>query len=249
MHDERIEHFFDEGLITDIERQLSSGKEAEVFLCRANPSTTGERLAALKLYRPREKRDFRDFSTYTPGRYDGMLPSVRRGIARKGRFGQQAEYELWIGAEWEMLRHLHGAGVPVPRPIASAEGAVLMSYIGDEGSEAPQLRDYRPDPEETAEFFRLTIRAVELMLAVNVIHADLSPYNLLVWEGELVVIDVPQAIDPRKHPNAFDLLSRDVRNVCSWFERRGVQADSDGLAQDLWTAWTFADLIPGDMSG
>ena len=56
MHDERFEHFLDEGLITSIIRPIKSGKEASVHLCRGNPSTTGERLLALKTYHPLNRR-------------------------------------------------------------------------------------------------------------------------------------------------------------------------------------------------
>ena len=56
MQDNAFEHFLDEGLITKVIRPIKSGKEASVHLCRANPSTTGETLAALKVFHPRSPR-------------------------------------------------------------------------------------------------------------------------------------------------------------------------------------------------
>lgn len=64
-------------------------------------------------------------------------------------------------------------------------------------------------------------------------HGDLSPYNLLVWQGRLVMIDLPQAVDPLAHADGLQLLERDVMNVCTWFERKGVATGKDDLLADL----------------
>jgi len=91
------------------------------------------------------------------------------------------------------------------------------------------------------------LRAIERMLYLNVIHGDLSAYNLLVWDGRVTVIDLPQAIDPRKNRHAHALLERDVRRICEHFERLGVRSSPGRLAADLWTAWQFADLVPEEL--
>jgi RIO kinase 1 len=93
------------------------------------------------------------------------------------------------------------------------------------------------------------MRNVELFLYRNVIHGDLSPYNVLVWDGRVVVIDLPQAVDPRKNRHAHALLERDVERVCEFFGRFGVRQNAHRLAADLWTSWTFADLIPEELRG
>jgi RIO kinase 1 len=124
-----------------------------------------------------------------------------------------------------------------------------MTYLGDEDDAAPQLRSYRPERLEAETLFRQVIRTVEVMLGANVFHADLSPYNILVWSGRAIVIDLPQAVDPRKNRHAEELLRRDVERVVEYFERFGVRGDAGDLAAGLFTAWTFADLIPGDLSG
>jgi RIO kinase 1 len=157
---------------------------------------------------------------------------------------------IWIDREWEMLRLLSDAGAPVPRPIERTGEALLMTYIGDLDAASPQLHSYRPDDREEAEdLFDQTIEAVEHFLYRNVIHADLSAYNLLVWEGRLTVIDFPQAVDPRKNKHAEALLERDIQRMCDHFERWGVQRHAGRIAQDLWTAWTFADLVPEELRG
>jgi RIO kinase 1 len=240
------EHFLDEGLITHVVRIVKTGKEASVYLCRADPSTTGEELLALKLYHPLDRRDFRDESLYRDGEWIKER-RIRVALQKKTRFGREVQGAIWVNREWETLQALSAGGVAVPRPVEATEDAVLMTYIGDEARAAPQLRAHRPDPEEADDLFRQVIRAIELMLYRNVIHGDLSAYNVLVWDGIATVIDLPQAVDPRKNRHAPTLLERDVVRICEHFARFGVRSAPRQIAADLWTAWQFADLVPEDL--
>ena len=252
MHDDTkartIEHFLDEGLVTKVLRPIKSGKEASVHLCRANRSTTGEDLVALKAYHPLDRRDFRDESIYRDGEWIKER-RIRAALDKKTRFGRQVQGAIWVLREWETLRILSDAGAAVPRPIARTQDAILMSFVGDEDDAAPQLHRYRPGPMEAGELFEQLIRQVELLLYRNVIHADLSPFNVLVWEGRVTLIDLPQAVDPRKNRHAEHLLERDVGRLSEHFERLGVRSDPGRIARDLWTAWTFADLVPKELRG
>ncbi len=251
MHDDTFEHFMDEGLIESIIRPIQSGKEASVHLCRADPSTSGEALVALKIYHPLNRRDFRDEGLYRHGEWIKER-RVRVALEKRTTYGRQVQGGLWVGREWEALRALASASVPVPvpRPIERTDEAILMTYVGDLQSAAPQLRSYRPqDPEEARELFDEVVHAVELMLFNDIVHADLSPYNVLVWNGRITVIDLPQAVDPRKNSHAEAFLRRDLERIVSYFERFGVSASADAIAADLWTAWTFADLVPEELRG
>jgi RIO kinase 1 len=248
LHDEAFEHFLDEGLIHSVIRPIKSGKEASVHLCRANPSTTEERLAALKVYHPPDRRAFRDEGLYRDGEF--IKPrTVRKAVEKRTRFGREVAAAIWVNREWEMLGELHGAGADVPRPIARTDRAILMSYVGDEDDAAPQLRSYRLERSEADDLFRQVLRNIELFLYRNVIHGDLSPYNVLVWEGRVTVIDLPQAVDPRKNRHARTLLERDVERVVEHFAPHGVRASAHRIAADYWTAWEFADLVPEELRG
>ena len=48
-------------------------------------------------------------------------------------------------------------------------------------------------------------------------HGDLSPYNVLVHDGRVVLIDLPQAVDLVGNPQGFAFLRRDCENICAWF--------------------------------
>lgn len=240
-----VQFFVDEGLITDVVRIIKTGKEASVYLCRANPST-GEDLLALKVYHPLDRRDFRDEWLYRDGEYIKER-RVRVALEKRTRYGREVQGALWVVREWETLGALADAGAPVPRPLDATEEAILMTYIGDEEHAAPQLRAYRPSPEEAEDLFAQVVRAIEHMLYRNVIHGDLSAFNVLVWEGRAIVIDLPQAVDPRKNRHAPTLLERDVVRIAEHFGRYGVRASPQRIAKDLWTAWQFADLVPEDL--
>lgn len=248
MQDAAFEHFLDEGLIEMVIRPIKSGKEASVYLCRANPRMTGERLAALKRYHPLDRRDFRDESTYRDGEWIKQR-AVRVALQKKTRFGRVVQGAIWVDREWETLRVLHEGGASVPRPIAATENSILMGYVGDESVAAPQLRSLRPDPEEAEELLGQILRSIERMLYMNIVHADLSPYNLLVWDRLVTVIDLPQAVDPRKNRFAREFLERDVRRICEWGDRHGATRDADLITNDLWTAWELADLVPLELRG
>ena len=70
--------------------------------------------------------------------------------------------------------------------------------------------------------------------ALGYAHGDLSPYNLLVHGGRLVMIDLPQVVDVVSHPNGRGFLDRDARNVATWFAARGLPgADPERLARLL----------------
>jgi RIO kinase 1 len=245
--DESIEHFLDEGLIERVIRPIKGGKEASVHLCRANPRTTGEDLAALKIYHPLDRRDFRDESLYRDGEWIKER-RIRVALEKRTRFGREVQGGIWVNREWETLKTLSDAGVPVPRPIEATERAILMTYVGDEDAAAPQLHRHDPSgPAETEDLLDQCLRAVERMLFHDVVHGDLSPYNVLVWDGRIWVIDLPQAVDPRKNRHAESLLTRDVSRICDHFARRGTVRDGEAFARDLWTSWTFADLVPPEL--
>lgn len=245
----QLEYFFDEGLIEAVLRPIKSGKEASVHLCRANPRTTGEDLVALKLFHPLDRRDFRDESMYRDGEYIKER-RVRVALEKKTRFGREVQGMIWVDREWETLRALAEGGAPVPRPIERTGDAIMMTYVGDDDLAAPQLRSYDvEDADEADALVDQVFKAVERMLYLNIVHGDLSPYNLLVWDGLVTVIDLPQAVDPRKNRHARAFLERDVERICEWASHHGVDRPAGRIAGDLWTSWEMADLVPEELRG
>ena len=125
-----------------------------------------------------------------------------------------------------------------------------MTYIGDRATPAPRLHEYPVDDRDEVEAIWSRIHdALAQLLYRDVVHGDLSAYNVLVWDGDVYLIDFPQAVDPKKNGHAAAFLERDVRRIGDWFERHGFTLPWEEIASELWTAWTFADLVPEELRG
>jgi RIO kinase 1 len=228
---------------------LRSGKEAEIFLVERRFARSGPRLVAHKRYRPRypgkgELRE-RGFSNSTSYRGDAVykagwfLPTRdKKAVLGGSRFGHELAAKLWPAQEWAMLRRAWQAGASVPYPIEQTEDGLMMEFIGAEAQAAPMLARARLSGSELASAWQQLVGSLLALTMAGLVHADLSAYNLLWWEGRLVVIDLPQAVEFTTNTDAFDLLHRDVTNVGEWFARRGVGADVEAIYAELVTvAW------------
>lgn len=237
--------FHRDSLIVDVLGRVKGGKEANVYCCRAHPST-GLELIAAKIYRPRAHRTMRNDAIYREGRLaldeqgKGIVRDARvaRAMARKTAYGVELLTFGWIEHEHEVMRRLSDAGADVPRPVAHVGAAILMEYLGDPVRPAPTLDGVRFASRAHAhEVFERLMWHVELMLEHGWVHGDLSAYNVLVDRGRAVVIDFPQTVLAARNANADRLLHRDVARVCSYFERYGLRADAPGIAADLWARY------------
>lgn len=207
---------------------LKTGKEADVFLLRrAVPGDEGVVLAA-KRYRDEEHRSFHRSATYTEGR---RVRNTRdaRAMAKRTRHGREMLAGQWAWAEWEALKRFWSAGVPVPYPVQIDGTEILMELITVDGAPAPRLAATRPDPALLASYFEQLRDALVALARDGIAHGDLSPYNVLAAGERLVVIDLPQVVDLVANPAGADFLLRDCRNLCTWFQRRGLEVDEHDL--------------------
>ncbi len=234
--------------ITDILRVVKAGKEATVYVCQAHPSR-GLDLIAAKVYRPTAFRTMKNDAIYREGRE--MLDDrghtiadrrLERALRKQTRIGKATQINSWIEHEFQNLTVLHDAGAEVPEPYLHTGNAILMEYIGDREMPAPVLQGVTLERDEARDVLGRLMNDVELMLACNRIHADLSAYNVLYWQGQVTVIDLPQAIDSRYNPQALALLQRDLERLGSYFARQGVPLDATGTALDLWERYMATDV-------
>lgn len=238
--DEALAPFFTKQLITEVCHTIKSGKEASVYLCEADPSTGVQYLAA-KIYRPRESRAFKNDAIYHAGEFIGDL-RVRKAVAQKTRFGREVQFRDWVEREFQALRQLHAFGADVPKVHARSENAILMQFIGEGDQPATPLNRVTLDRAAAAVLFDRIMTNVALGLSLGLIHADLSAFNILYQDGRVTVIDFPQVVDARTNPHAYDLLQRDIDNVCRYFGRFGVAADGGGLAWEMWSRLEVDDM-------
>jgi RIO kinase 1 len=163
-----------------------------------------------------------------------------------GRKSQKARTNRvldWISYEFYAQKTLYEAGAHVPKPLMQTGNAVLMEYVGAVEEPALLLREVRLEPEEASPLFKQVIDDIALFLSCNIVHGDLSAYNILYWQGTLTIIDFAQAVDPRYNQvGVYKLFARDVERVCSYFARYGVEANGRTLADELWERYMNAEL-------
>jgi RIO kinase 1 len=112
-----------------------------------------------------------------------------------------------------------------------------MELVGLVEERARRLAEVSVENPETA--FEVVREYMRRLHGAGLVHGDLSEYNLIVHDGELVVIDLGQAVTVH-HPNAGDFLERDCRNVAAFFSRQGLDVD----AGDLRSFVTAVDAEP-----
>jgi RIO kinase 1 len=225
---------------------LRSGKEAQIDLVERLGDDGRTCLVARKRYLPRtvtskgqlealgvqRASTFRHDVEYREGR-QFRKSRDRRAVEAMTTYGKRLLQDRWLGHEFEVLGTLHAAGARVPYPVAFADDVLDMEYVGALDGAAPQLARARLRPGEVRDAWGQLVEGLRLMTAAGWAHGDLSPYNLLWWEGELWFIDLPQAVDLAANPQGLDFLHRDVCNVVAWFARRGVDDDPEALFADL----------------
>lgn len=216
---------------------LKSGKEADVHLVeRAVPGNEHRCLLAAKRYRPPEQRMFHRDAGYLEGRRVRRSREMR-AMSTRTAFGRTLIADQWAAAEFTALGRLWAAGAPVPYPVQRAGTEVMLEFLGEpDGTAAPRLAQLRPEPEQLVELWRQLTDALLVMAGQGLTHGDLSAFNLLVHRGRLVIIDLPQVVDVVANPGGMEFLVRDVRNVCTWFSRRGLapdRADPEALLAEL----------------
>ena len=213
---------------------VKTGKEADVFLLeRGVPGTDRSCLLAAKRYRSAEHRLFHRDAGYLEGRRV-KESRMNRAMANRTDFGRELIAGQWAAAEFSALCRLYGRGVPVPYPVQILGTELLLEFIGDGHSAAPRLAQCGRGTVDLDDLWRQLVEAMHTMALAGYAHGDLSAYNMLVHNGRLVIIDLPQIVDVVANPRGREFLTRDAHNVATWFASKGVtQADGDDLAADL----------------
>lgn len=94
--------------------------------------------------------------------------------------------------EHDLLTYAWQGGARVPEPGRRVENMFSMQYLGTSASTAPMLQHAQLDDPE--EFLRATVAAVEALAEAGIVHSDLSPFNILVHEGQPWIIDLASGI-------------------------------------------------------
>ena len=161
-------------------------------------------------------------------------------MANRSSFGKEMIAGQWAAAEFDALGRLWQIGqesglVCVPYPVQLIGTEVMLEFIGDweTGEAAPRLAQVRSGAAELEDLWRQMTDALSVLARAQVAHGDLSPYNTLVHQGRLVLIDLPQIVDVVANPRGAEFIARDVDNVAGWFRARGLTVDPEALTERL----------------
>lgn len=237
-----LREIYDHQWIADVLRKVKGGKEASVYLCKSGAEMDASIVAA-KIYRPRSLRNLKNDAEYRVGRVDLDADGIalwkeadKNAIAKRSSYGEEVRHSSWIAYEFKTLELLYEAGADVPKPYAMERNAIVMSFVGDESAAAPILNSVNLSNSEARVLLERVIHNINVMLANECIHGDLSAYNILYWNGGIKLIDFPQIVLPRSNPAAWNIFQRDVIRVCDYFSTQGVRCDGRKIAADLWTS-------------
>lgn len=196
---------------------ISTGKEANVF----KGIHEDGHIVAVKIYRIATS-DFKKMQYYIQGD-----PRFRVRTTNKRHL-----VDDWVNKEFRNLNRCLEANMDVPKPVVVKNNVLIMEFIGDEdGNPAPTLKDHGPeDPEAMLE---ILIEAMKKMYQdAQLVHGDLSVFNILNHHEKPVIIDVSQSMVV-DHPISMELLERDIENLLRDFKKFGVSASSEDVKKEI----------------
>jgi RIO kinase 1 len=212
-----LSKFYNKGIIAKLNFIIARGKEADLYISEAGNSeeVKGHTYIILKFFRIETSSFFK-------------MEDYMVGDPRFGKINTNSKYEIvktWCKKEYGNLEIAAKAKVHAPKPFMFNGSILAMSFIGRDSIPAPRLKDVELD--NPAEMLNLILDDMRKLYRANLVHADVSEYNILISEKIPYMIDFGQAV-VLKHPSAREFLKRDVRNVLSYFSKRyGVDKGLD----------------------
>jgi RIO kinase 1 len=107
---------------------------------------------------------------------------------------------------------------------------LLMDYIGDATKPAPMLKDV--SLQHPQKVFDEIILFITRMYKKQLVHADLSAFNILWFRQKPYLIDVGQAV-LLDHPSSSEFLKRDIHNILHYFKKYGIESNEQQLYENL----------------
>lgn len=194
------------GILGGMRGVVKAGKESRVYWAKG---TSGEDLAV------------KIFLTSSMEFKKSMLQYIHGDPRFKVGHDYRRIVYTWAQKEFRNLTDARNAGVPVPRPIYVHENVIVMEFIGLDGIPSPILKEL-PKEEITEEIYNDIVNAMDILFRkADLVHADLSEYNVMVHGNRIFLIDFGQAVS-REHPMAEEFLRRDVGNIIRFFDKAGI---------------------------
>ena len=202
-----LSRLINNGIISYVNGAVGAGKESQMYWA-VDPS--GQDIA-VKIYLVTTS-NFKKRYPYLIG--DPRFTKIKRGT--------RSLVELWAKKEFRNLSKSFNSGIPCPEPITVIKNILLMKFVGTNGVPSPTLVESEVD---YADYEKAIGIISDLYQKAELVHADLSEYNIFKTEDGLVVFDFGSAVDIR-HPKTKEFLERDISNITRFFVKRGLTVDN-----------------------
>lgn len=206
--------FMNKFSIDYIDFPISSGKESVVFKAYSKGKPV-----VIKIYKMSTLK-FSNIGMYIEGDYRFAKEKMERS---------RIVY-VWAKKEFTNLKALNENGINAPKAMGFHKNLLLMSYIGTKNRVAPLLKDLSGDFSDL--YKQVSEGMVKMYRDAKIIHADLSEYNILYHRKKAYFIDLGQAVSVN-HPSADFFLNRDIKNVISFFSKKGIKCSEKELSSRI----------------
>ncbi|XP_054621056.1 serine/threonine-protein kinase RIO3 isoform X2 [Dunckerocampus dactyliophorus] len=203
------------GVLENINGCISTGKESVIF--HADGGSLDEQPVPDEVVLKVFKTTLNEFKNR-----DRYIKDDYRFIDRFTKLNPRKIIRLWAEKEMHNLTRMKKVGIPCPDVVLLKKHILVMSFIGKDHVPAPKLKEVMLSSDDMKDAFYQVLNVMQqLYQECNLVHADLSEYNMLWHQGKVWLIDVSQSVEPM-HPHGLEFLFRDCRNVSTFFQKRGV---------------------------
>jgi serine/threonine-protein kinase RIO1 len=196
---------------------LKSGKEADVCLVY---ETNQKKDLALKVYKDNQNFSYKLYNPYLEN--VRINPKFKKMVKTKTFRGRKYMSTLRTLREFEVMkRNIYDSQdiAKIPKPISYSNNTILMDFIGKNRLPAPRLQGFVLDTTQAEFFFVQIFNFIKKLYQNKIVHSDLSPFNILIFENNSYIIDFPQAVEIKVNPNWKDFLARDLNNLYTFFKK------------------------------
>lgn len=204
-----------QGYLQSLNGVISTGKEANVFLGVDDDGNN----VAVKIYRI-VTLNFKKINDYIAGdpRFKNHGGNKRQLITS------------WTQKEFKNLSRLYNLGARVPEPYTAKENVLVMEYLDcSDTDKSAAIPLHKAKPDNPQEIFEEIIDFMDVCYnQADLVHGDLSRYNILLSHNHPYVIDMSQSI-LTSHPLSRNLLENDINNIVSDSRKFGLNYTYDDI--------------------
>lgn len=194
---------------------IGHGKESTVLHAtgRDHEDNPGQEVA-IKIFKSNSNMAFKTRDTYNKSK----CPSYKFDKPKS----KNDSLNKWAERGFKNLKLLRRADINCPNAISLKKHVLVMTFLGNDARPSPQLKDAELDEIQLRDSYEQVVDIMTRMYNdCDLIHGDLSEYNLLWHKNQVFVIDVSQSMFT-SHPNANGFLYRDCKNVLDFYTKSGL---------------------------